>query len=128
LRIPTWWIWNCSTPVSIPSIHESSSSPLASFCSSSHLYITLSCATVCSRIHRIPSLGFGEGVVAREYNESWLVTSVINADACDCIPPMVGTMVNTFISMCIELYLPPAVWGRSSVLTLTTAELRWSPF
>jgi hypothetical protein len=42
--------------------------------------------------------------------------------------PMVGTMVNTFKSMCIELYLLPAVWGRTSALTLTTAELRWSPF
>jgi hypothetical protein len=42
--------------------------------------------------------------------------------------PMVGTMVNTFKSMCIELYLLPAVWGRSSALTLTPAEPRWSPF
>jgi hypothetical protein len=24
-------------------------------------------------------------VVAQEYNESWLVTSVINADTCDCV-------------------------------------------
>jgi hypothetical protein len=65
----------------------SSSSPLASFQSSSHLYITLSCATVCSRIHGIPSLGFGVGVVTQEFNESWLVTSVINADTCDCFHP-----------------------------------------
>jgi hypothetical protein len=26
-------------------------------------------------------------VVAQEYNESWLVTSVINADTCDCVHP-----------------------------------------
>jgi hypothetical protein len=42
--------------------------------------------------------------------------------------PMVCAMVNTFMSMCIELYLLPAVWSRSSTLTLTTAKPRWSPF
>jgi hypothetical protein len=79
--------WMDSPFPSRPSIHGPSSSPLASFQSSSYLYITLSCATVYSRIHGIPSLGFGEGVIAEEYNESWLVTSAISADTCDCIHP-----------------------------------------
>jgi hypothetical protein len=26
-------------------------------------------------------------VVTQEYNESWLVTSVINTDTCDCVHP-----------------------------------------
>jgi hypothetical protein len=71
----------------VNTIDPASSSPLALFQSSSHLYITLSCATVYSRIHGIPSLGFGEGVIAQEYNESWLVTSVISVDTCDCVHP-----------------------------------------
>jgi hypothetical protein len=57
----------------------------------------------------------------------WLVTS----DMCRHVwlhSPMVGTMVNTFKSMCIEPYLLPAVWGRTSALTLTTTKPRWSPF
>jgi hypothetical protein len=37
------------------------------------------------RIHGIPSRGFREGVIAQEYNELWLVMSVISADTCDCI-------------------------------------------
>jgi hypothetical protein len=79
--------WMDSPLPSRPSIHGSPSSPLASFQSSSHLYITLSCATICSRINGIPSLEFREGVVAQEYDESWLVTSVISVDMCDCLYP-----------------------------------------
>jgi hypothetical protein len=32
-------------------------------------------------------MGLEGSVIAQEYNESWLVTSVISADTCDCVYP-----------------------------------------